>query len=189
MYLKRKKMVAVLLVVLISLAVYLNATYKKGQGNYDLTEDVMTEETSKNPGEAKFVDNLETEGEGSEGAAAVSKISDYFSQARLLRTSAKDEALSILKKVTEDGTASEETKQKALLDMTTIAKTKEQEGNAEGLIKAKGFVEAMVYISESNVNVAVQSTGLSKEQIAQIKDIVIDQTGFKAEKIKITEVK
>lgn len=183
---KNKKTITIVLVVLISLAVYLNAAFKKDAGDLGVTDSLLDAETTmKHPGEAKFVDGENGEGESAE----VARINDYFSQARLLRTSAKDEALELLQTVVNDAQAAEETKQKALLDITTIAKSREQEANAEGLIRAKGFEEVMVYISSSGVNVAVQSEGLTKEQIAQIKDIVVGQTEYKAEKVKITEVK
>jgi len=188
MILKKKKTITVLLVVLISLAVYLNAAYKKDQADYPLTEEQLTEETAKNLGEAKFVDSQDGEEQGKEATDAAS-INDYFSQARLLRSKTKDEALEILRSVADDPNASEDVKQKALLDITTLANTKEQEGTAENLIKAKGFTECMVYISTAGVNVAVQSAGLSAKETAQIKEIIVSETNFKPEKIKITEVK
>jgi stage III sporulation protein AH len=73
--------------------------------------------------------------------------------------------------------------------MISIAKSTEIETKIEGLIKAKGFSDCMVYISDESVNVVVASKGLSQEQAAQINEIVIAETKRDASAIKIVEIK
>ena len=68
-----------------------------------------------------------------------------------------------------------------------IAKDIENEATIENLIKAKGFDECVAIISEGNCSVVVSITepSLAANQIAQIKEIVIDTAGIVPSAIKI----
>ena len=57
----------------------------------------------------------------------------------------------------------------------------------EEMIKAKGFEECVAIISGDNINVIVKSEGLLTSEVAQITDIVRNETGFGAENIRIVE--
>ena len=58
----------------------------------------------------------------------------------------------------------------------------------EGLIKAKGFEDAIVTTSANNVNVIVKCAALESSQVAQIVQIVKEQTAKSIENIKIIPV-
>ena len=55
----------------------------------------------------------------------------------------------------------------------------------ESLVKAKGFEDAIVTMSDSGVNVVVGTPELTAEQAAQIYDIVRSETEFTAGDVKI----
>ena len=55
------------------------------------------------------------------------------------------------------------------------------------MIKAKGFSDCMVYIDGDRVDAIIKTNGLLKEEVAQIKDILIAETGAVEENISITE--
>ena len=65
----------------------------------------------------------------------------------------------------------------------------EKEGNVENLLKAKGFKDAIVYITDDSVSVTVKTDGLTAADSAKIYDIVISETGVSSDKIKIIEIK
>ena len=69
------------------------------------------------------------------------------------------------------------------MSLTGIA---EKENAAELLLEAKGFADPIVNISESEVDVVINATGVTDQQIAQIEDIVTRKTGFEVENITIT---
>ena len=57
----------------------------------------------------------------------------------------------------------------------------------EGLIKAKGFEDAVVTISTANVNAVVKKTGeLDAADAAQILSVITAETGVTASKVIIT---
>ena len=71
--------------------------------------------------------------------------------------------------------------------MTAIVSEMTKEANAEALIKAKGFEDCIVVISDASANVIVKSSGLSEAEVAQILDAVYTETGVTPDKIKIIE--
>ena len=58
----------------------------------------------------------------------------------------------------------------------------------EGLIKAKGFEDVIVTNTTSSVNVIVKSGTLEATQVAQIVEVVQEQTGAIIDNIKIIPV-
>ena len=60
----------------------------------------------------------------------------------------------------------------------------------ESLIIAKGYADCVAYMSETGISVAVAAPegGLQPADVAVIADIVITQTGFDMEQIRVVEV-
>ena len=61
------------------------------------------------------------------------------------------------------------------------------ESNIETLIVAKGFAECVAVISDEGANVVVKSETLQASHIAQINEIVYEQTGILPVNIKIIQ--
>lgn len=179
--LKRGQVVILLLVALMSIAVYLNLSYNKNNGDFAITQAV---ETGKILGEAKAV-TVEDDSD----AVETTSIYDYFSQARLLRSKTRDETISLLRSVADNQSGEPDTRKKALDDIAAIASAVECEGRIENLIKSKGFLDCVAYISDSGINVVVKSDGLDQMAITKIKDIVLSETDISGDKIKIIESK
>ena len=59
-----------------------------------------------------------------------------------------------------------------------LQKRIEKETSAEAMIESKGFKEAYVRIDDETVDVVVDKSELSQQEIAQIMDIVKRKTGF-----------
>ena len=75
--------------------------------------------------------------------------------------------------------------QKMKLELTD---TMEKELLIEGLLKAKGFEDAVITISDTAVNVIVKQKDLTKQQVAQVLEIVLREAGdISAENVKISE--
>jgi len=67
----------------------------------------------------------------------------------------------------------------------SITRAMELENTIEGLLKAKGFSDAVVTFQTGSVNVVVKNSELTQAQVAQVLDIVKDETGEKAQNIKV----
>ena len=117
------------------------------------------------------------------------EVTDYFAAISLQRRQARDETMEVLASVAGSDTALEEAKQAALEDINRLALDIEREANIETLVQSKGFEKCIAVISEDKCNVIVQSSGLMPGEVAQISEIVYEQTGIVPENLKIIEKK
>ena len=80
----------------------------------------------------------------------------------------------------------EEQKQAAVANMTSMADLAEREAAAELLLDAKGYTDSVVSITDGTVDVVVNLAELTEAQRAQIEDIVRRKTDVAGENIIIT---
>ena len=164
-----KSIVVTLSVLVIALAVYLN---------YRWFYDPLG---SLGYGEGNMQDNFSD----SQNASGNGGTEDYFTQTSLTRQEARDEAMEVLKNVTEDENATEEAKAQAREMLAKIASDIQNEANIETLVKAKGFEECIAVISEDSVSIIVKAEQLQAAQAAQIFSIAYETTGINPENISI----
>ena len=182
MIVSKKHIVLSALVLALSVAVYLNWEYVKVNGDsFENTSKVAVDGAVEGaaPG-------IPAEDKGADEAAAYGEA--YFAEAKLSRTKARDEAADALKYMLEDADLTTDQMTQLTMEAASIAKSIETEGKIENLIKAKGFEECMVYITESGASVVVKSSGLTQEQATQIKNIVVSEGRIKGENVSITEI-
>ncbi|MBQ7923270.1 MAG: SpoIIIAH-like family protein [Clostridia bacterium] len=171
----KKTIVTVCTVFVLGCAVVLNVIlYNSG----DEAEDGM-----KLAVDLKGQGNTETTQTSSDSTA----ISSYFQTMSLNRQQARDEAMEVLMAVAESQTALEDAKAAALSDMSRLATDIETESNIETMILSKGFTQCIAVISDGGCNVIVESEGLAPGEIAQITEIVYEQSGILPENLKIVE--
>lgn len=194
---KKKGAIYSVIALMLCVAVYLNWSYNKTDDDFSAASNT---DDGKILGQAQLVDGVATgeadtgadeEGDAQEtiGSTATGGGDDYFAQARLSRQKARDEAVSILNVTVENQNADAEAKQQASDSIQVMAQSAMKESRIENLVIAKGYSECVVFINDNGVNVIVQKPegGLQEEDIARIKDIVISETGVKAEQIKLIE--
>lgn len=137
----------------------------------------------------------DTAGTGAGGAENLPAVSGgtydaYFAQVRLERSQARDEAAATLQAVAATDGASQETIDGALKAMTEMAGYAVKEAELENLIRAKGFIDCVVYLTAGSATVtAAREGGLDAASAAQITDIIVTGTGLKAADLTITEIK
>ncbi len=117
--------------------------------------------------------------------AAVSATMGFFDSFRAERESTRAQEIAYIDTVIEQG-ADEETMADAQQQKLAIVESMEKEMTIESLLKAKGFTDAAVTLHSGAVNVVLSAETLSDEQVAQVLDIIIRETGEKAENIKVT---
>jgi stage III sporulation protein AH len=69
-----------------------------------------------------------------------------------------------------------------------VSKQIESENKIETLVKAKGFTECLAFVDDDSVRVVVRTKGLDSAQAAQIKNIIIEETGVEPENISVGEI-
>lgn len=126
---------------------------------------------------------LEKTGEGS----AVETGEDYFALSVINRQRVRDEAMEILLDLTNSEATDAAAKADAYNEMTRMANEITNEANIESLVKAKGFNNCIAVVSNDDVNVVVESDGLTVNQVAQIKEIVYLECGVHPDNVKIIE--
>ncbi len=110
---------------------------------------------------------------------------NYFTATALNRQQSRDEAIDVLKLVSESEESSEEAKAEASAKLSQIAEDMQNESNIETLVKAKGFEECVAVISDNSVSVIVSAESLQAAEAAQILAIVYDTTGINPENVSI----
>ncbi len=167
-----RSVVIIAAVLLVGLAVYLNYRWfydpigSLGYGDNNMEDNV---------------DGSETTGGDSTGEEEY----DYFSATALNRQNSRDEAIDVLKLVTENEEASEEAKAEAAAKISKIAVDIQNEVNIETLVKAKGFEDCVAIISDNAVSVVVKAESLQANEAAQILAIVYETTGIAPQNISI----
>lgn len=109
----------------------------------------------------------------------------FFDSFRSERDSTRAQEITYIDSIIEQG-ADAETMADAQQQKLSIVDNMEKEMTIESLLKAKGFADAAVTLHAGAVNVILSAEALSDEQVAQVLDIIVRETGEKTENIKIT---
>ncbi|MBE7021005.1 MAG: SpoIIIAH-like family protein [Ruminococcaceae bacterium] len=173
MVIKKKQLVTVAFALLLVLAGYINFSYGG-------KEDTVT---ASNPGETKMY------GEARYVSAPGNAGESYFNTAKTNKDKARSETLALIKELAESEDADKEAKKNAQIEMIKIAKNIEKESNIENILMHKGFENVSAFINDDRVTVSVLTEGLKPEEIARIRDVIISETGYTADKININEIK
>ena len=120
---------------------------------------------------------------------ATAESGSYFSTARLNRQQARDNALSLLQEAAKDEKADQTAVDEANASIQTMADATVTEAQIENLITAKGYTDCVAFLGEDSISVVVSAldNGMTDADAARIGEIVMEQTGLKADQIKIIE--
>ncbi len=124
---------------------------------------------------------------GANGEGA--QTDSYFASTMITRQRSRDEALAVLQTIVANETALPETVAGAIEQINQIAQDMENEANIETMVKAKGFEECVAVLSDGKCSVIVKTEGLLPSEVAQIQEIVYEQTGILPEHVKMIEKK
>ena len=114
---------------------------------------------------------------------------NFFTSYRTDRDLARDEEKLYYTAILESANSTQEAKDSAQTALSSIAAQIESELYLEGNIKAKGFDDVIVSMSSNFVNVMVKAEdNLTDAQVAQIVQIVQEQTNKSIDNIKIIPV-
>ena len=133
-----------------------------------------------------------TEKTGTQNAPEVTQVSaqsgtqtNFFAAYRDERDSVRTQELAYLDAIVAQG-ADTETLSDAQKQKMELVNAMETELTVENLVRAKGFSDVIVSIHKGNISVVVGAETLNDEQVAQILDIVLRETGKSAENVKIS---
>ena len=178
---RKKNAIVIGALALICGALVLNHTLTGDNRSYNDYTDA-----SGDPAVDTGTANVNADNENLAGNVNITE-SEYFSTAAVNRRRARDESLEVLQLVIDSEDALQESKDSALQSMSKIASQIEQESNIESLITAKGFEDCIAVVGDGGATVIVASDGLLAGEVAQITEIICEQTSLPATGIKIVE--
>ena len=168
---KRRAVVAAVL-MLVGTSVYLNWRYA----------GTVEDSGKKVLGQSALVNGETTDAE------VTAAGDDYFATARLSRKQARDTAISMLQEAQVDENATEDVLNEASQTMQVLAAYTVAESQIESLVVAKGYADCVAFMGDDAVSVVVSDPdGLDTVDVARIKDIVVSETSYTPDQIRIME--
>lgn len=138
-------------------------------------QGVISEEEDLNPGETVLTSLTLTN-------------SNYAAEVKLNREQVRSKNREMLTQIIENDSLTDEQKQAAVDQMVEMTDIAQKEVDAEMLLEAKGFTNAVVSISANSCDVVVDMGDVTDAKRAQVEDIVKRKTGIAAENIVITAI-
>ncbi len=110
---------------------------------------------------------------------------NFYTTYRNERETTRMQEIQFYDSIIASATSSVDAKEEAELNKMNLIAQMEKELVTEGIIRGKGFTDAIVTSSSSNVNVFVQSSELTSTEVAQITTVVTEQLGVEIDRIII----
>jgi len=183
----KKNLVATAVLVTVCAGIYVNWLYTQDTSAMSLTETLDAEKVMG----ADTLVLSEDMAAIAAGEEIQTTASDYFAAVRLSRQEARDSAVNLLQEAMAYSTAEEGTKDvESAMELETIVQTALSEAQIESLIIAKGYADCVAYMTGEGISVAVSSPegGLQQEDVAVIADIVMQQSDYGLDTIRVVEV-
>ena len=195
----KRNAVVVAIVLFVGAAVYLNWSYGREAASAEGGGDgkLLGQAALVNGKDGKQAGGGDAQSSAQPGASAgpsaapggQGESTGYFASARLNRQQARDSALELLQQAAADAGAQQDIIDEANASIQTMAAQTMSEAQVENLVTAKGYGDCVCFINENSASVVVSSTenGLSENDVTKIMEIVKEETGLAADKIKVIE--
>lgn len=183
----KKNMVAAAVLVTVCAGIYVNWLYTEENTAAELAdtlavEKVMSDETLILSEDMAAISGMDT---------ADTTATDYFAAVRLSRQQARDSAVNLLQDAMAYSTTAEGTKDvESAMELEDIVQTALSEAQIESLVIAKGYADCVAYMSPEGISVAVSAPegGLQQADVSVIADIVMNQSDYSMDDIRVVEV-
>ncbi len=174
----KKNLIAAAVLVTVCAGIYVNWLYSEEQATADLTQTLDADKLMSS-------DMLVM---GDALSDPSNTITDYFAAVRLSRQEARDSAVTLLQEAMAYDEEADESDTNAQLE--EIVQMALCEAQIESLVIAKGYADCVAYIGEDGISVAVATPegGMQQQDVAVIADIVLSQSDFELDSIRIVEV-
>lgn len=182
----KKNLIAAAILVTVCAGIYVNWLYTEDKTAASLedsldTQKVMNEDTLVLSGDMEAI---------AAGEDVTSTSTDYFAAVRLSRQQARDNAVNLLQEAMAYSGSEGSKDVESAMELEEIVQTALSEAQIESLIIAKGYADCVAYMSGEGISVAVSSPegGLQQADVAVIADIVMTQSDYSLDDIRVVEV-
>ena len=183
----KKNLVAAAVLVTVCSGIYVNWLYTEEQATANLAETLDAEKVMSD----ETLILTEDMAAIAAGEAVDTTATDYFAAVRLSRQQARDSAVNLLQDAMAYTTSAEGSKDvESAMELEEIVQTALSEAQIESLIIAKGYTDCVAYMSPEGISVAVSAPegGLQQNDVAVIADIVMTQSAYSLDDIRVVEV-
>ncbi|MBQ8834571.1 MAG: SpoIIIAH-like family protein [Oscillospiraceae bacterium] len=183
----KKNMVAAAVLVTVCAGIYVNWLYTEENTAASLTDTIDVEKVMSDDTLLLSEDMAAI----AAGEDVATTATDYFAAVRLSRQQARDNAVNLLQEAMAYSTGEDSAKEaESAMELEQIVQTALSEAQIESLIIAKGYTDCVAYMSGEGISVAVASPegGLQQEDVAVIADIVMAQSDYGLDAIRVVEV-
>lgn len=182
----KKNMVAAAILVTVCAGIYVNWLYTEEKSAATLTETLDAEKVMSEDG-LVLSDDMAALAAGED---VQTTATDYFAAVRLSRQQARDNAVELLQEAMDYSGQDGGKDVESAMELEEIVQTALSEAQIESLIIAKGYRDCVAYMSGEGISVAVASPegGLQEQDVAVIADIVMSQSDYSLEDIRVVEV-
>ena len=172
----KKNMVAAAILVTVCTGIYVNWLYTEQSASKDLTDTLDAEKVMSDELMPADTD-----------VPAASMEDDYFAAVRLSRQQARDSAVNMLQEAMAYSDQSKAAESSA--ELGEIVQTALSEAQIESLVIAKGYSDCVAYMNPEGISIAVSSPegGLQEDDVAVIADIVLSQSDYSLDDIRVVE--
>lgn len=183
----KKNLVAAAVLVTVCAGIYVNWLYTEENAAVSLSETLDAEKVMSDETLVLSEDMAAIAG----GDPVNTTATDYFAAVRLSRQQARDSAVNLLQDAMAYSTTGEGTKDvESAMELEDIVQTALSEAQIESLVIAKGYTDCVAYMSPEGISVAVSAPegGLQQSDVSVIADIVMTQSDYSLDDIRVVEV-
>lgn len=197
MQVRRKNIIICSMIILLFVVGYAYNSFtsdRLADANLDLDAQVVNtnEEQAKDQGDSVAAENAgakqpeEAAVVEDSGIEAIETASaSFFSEYRLERDKNRSKEVEMWQDIINSEKAEDNFKNMAQQELVKIVALTEKEMIIENLIVARGFNDALVFLTDDSATVIVDAKELTPSNIAQIQDIVVRKTKLDPKDIKI----
>ena len=174
----KKNLMAMAVLLTVCSGIYLNWVYSGGKDTQNLEDTLNSDKVMS--------DDMLVMGGGEDTQvnAETNTSSNYFAAVRLSRQEARDTAVTLLQEAMAYGSQEQVEKSNAQLEEII------NYALCEAQIESLGYTDCVAYMTENGISVAVAAPegGLQQEDVAVIADVVLSQSDFTLNDIRVVEV-
>ncbi len=118
-------------------------------------------------------------------AIVISTKRDFFSDSRIERDRSASRETEVLQAIAADPGSDAEVREEAERRLMKLTQDLRLQTQVEELILAKGFPDALAFVTNDGVVITVKAESLEPKQVAQVADVAMKCLGLGPEKVNI----
>lgn len=162
---------------------------KEGEGEeIEISDSTVMDEDKDKDKDDNIEEVINTSNESIEEVISqevTARNRNYFVEYRLSRDKLRANLVDRLNEIVNNNNSENKMVTEAQEEIINIGKVSEKELQIEGLIKSKGFDDALVFLTDKDVKVIVSTEELSEQEMVKILEILKSETEYEMNDIKI----